>query len=91
MAACAKEAIIKDEETGWIKVNSMKCVGCKDCIFACPLSLPKFDEERRAVFVCDFCDGEPVCAKYCSPRALRIVSRAEAWELNKKAYTKKGA
>lgn len=86
VAACAKEAVTKDEETGWVKVNPMKCVGCKDCIFACPLSLPRFDEKGKIVFICDFCDGDPVCAKYCSSQALRVVSRAEAWKFNKRTY-----
>ena len=88
VAACTKEAMVKDRGTGWVKINPMKCVGCKDCIFACPLSLPWFDEKRRVAFLCDFCDGESVCAKYCSPRALRVVSRAEAWEFNEKIHTK---
>jgi len=43
MAACLSEAIYKDE-LGIVKINKVKCVGCKGCHCACPLSVPFFDD-----------------------------------------------
>jgi len=87
-ASCPEDAITKDEGTGWVMLNSMKCIGCKSCILACPLSCPWFDEEHHIAAKCDFCDGDPVCAKYCSPQAIRVGTRAEALEINRRQYQK---
>ena len=89
-ASCPVEAIVRDEETGWVKINPMRCIGCKSCIIACPLSIPWFDEDHRVAMKCDFCDpardGKPICAEFCSPRALEVVTRACAWGFQKKRY-----
>jgi len=89
-ASCPVEAIVKEEKTGWVKINPMKCIGCKNCIFACPLSVPWFDEDRRVASKCDFCDpvrgGNPICAEYCSPKALEVVTRTKAWSFNEQRY-----
>ena len=89
-ASCPEDAIVKDEEKGWVTINPMKCIGCKSCVFTCPLSCPWFDEDRRVAAKCDFCDGEPVCAEYCSPGAIRVGTRAEALEFNRKRYGEVG-
>jgi Fe-S-cluster-containing hydrogenase component 2 len=48
-----------------------------------------FDSDRRTVFKCDLCDGDPQCVRYCFPGALTYVperrqgnsrSRAAAWQ-----------
>lgn len=85
-AACPEDAIVEEEGTGWVTINPMKCTGCKSCTFACPLSCPWFDEEHHIAAKCDFCDGEPVCAEYCSPGAIRVGTRAEALEFNRQRY-----
>jgi len=86
VAACPSEALSKDEETGWVRINPLKCIGCKTCVYICPLSAPWFDEDLNVAVKCDFCDGDPMCAKYCSPGAIRVVSRVEAVEFAKKLY-----
>ncbi|MBS7639433.1 MAG: 4Fe-4S dicluster domain-containing protein [Candidatus Bathyarchaeia archaeon] len=86
VAACPKEAAMKDEETGLVKINPMRCIGCKTCTVACPLSVPWFNQDYRVAMKCDFCNGDPQCAKFCSPQAIRIASRKEAWEFNRMRY-----
>ena len=86
VAACPSEAAIKDEETGLVRINPMRCIGCKTCTFACPLSVPWFNADYKISMKCDFCDGDPQCAKFCSPQAIRVATRQEAWEFNKKHY-----
>jgi len=75
LAACPVDAITKNLETGLVRINPMKCIGCKSCILACPLKVIWFDERNLAAMKCDFCDGDPLCVKYCSPAALLVVER----------------
>jgi Fe-S-cluster-containing dehydrogenase component len=84
--ACPVDAIRKDERTGIVKIDPIKCIGCQLCNFICPLSAPWFDEERRVSVKCDLCDGNPECVKFCSPQALRFITRDEAKRLLKEIY-----
>lgn len=88
VASCPSEAALKDEETGLVKINPVRCIGCKTCTITCPLSVPWFDADYRVAMKCDFCDGDPQCAKFCSPQAIRVVTRKEAWEFNERHYVK---
>ncbi|PCN50495.1 4Fe-4S ferredoxin, partial [Candidatus Geothermarchaeota archaeon ex4572_27] len=78
-------AIWKDE-AGIVRINRLKCIGCKSCNYACPLSAPIFIEELRASSKCDLCDGDPECVKFCSSGALRAYPREEALNLRSKIY-----
>ncbi len=44
---CAAGAISKDEETGFVLIDNDKCLGCKNCHYACPFweGVPRFREE----------------------------------------------
>ncbi len=86
VSACPQEAITKDDETGIVTINHMKCIGCQTCVTICPLSVPWYDEERRVAFKCDFCGGDPKCARFCSPGATRVVSRRTALETLDRIY-----
>ncbi len=86
VAACPSEAAVKIEDTGLVRINPMKCIGCKTCTFACPLSVPWFNPDYRISMKCDFCDGDPQCAKFCSPQAIRVTTRKEASQFNKAHY-----
>jgi len=88
VASCPSEAIVKDEETGWVKINPARCIGCKTCTYACPLSAPWFNADRRVAMKCDFCDGNPQCAMVCSPQAIYVTTRKKAKEFNAKTYVK---
>ncbi len=85
MAACQSGAIWKDD-LGIVRINRVKCVGCKSCNYACPLSVPVFDELRRVSGKCDLCDGDPECVKFCSSGALRAYPKDTALELRSKIY-----
>ena len=71
---------------GWVLINHLKCIGCRMCVYVCPLSAPFFDEKHRVAMKCDLCDGDPECVKHCSSRALKLVSREEALRMNDKLY-----
>jgi carbon-monoxide dehydrogenase iron sulfur subunit len=84
LAACPTEAISKDEETGWVTINQNVCIGCRSCNVMCPISIPWKNEERKASFKCDFCEGDPKCAKFCPTGAISVRTRKEAKEALKK-------
>lgn len=86
VAACPSEAAVKDKETGLVRINSMKCIGCKTCTFSCPLSAPWFNSDHKVSVKCDFCNGDPQCAKFCSPQAIQVTTRKIARDFNKKHY-----
>ena len=88
-AACPAEpkAITKDPDSGIVKIDKLRCIGCRSCIYACPNSIPFFDETYDTCVKCDFCNGDPICAKYCSTGALRVVSREEAKEIVEVLFT----
>jgi Fe-S-cluster-containing dehydrogenase component len=75
---CPSNAIFKDNQTGAVQIDSMKCVGCKNCIISCPISAIWFDQTRATPIKCDLCDGDPKCVKFCITHALTLVPRAEA-------------
>ena len=81
-AACPTEpkAIMKDSDSGIVTIDRMRCIGCKSCNFACPIAIPIFEKVLGISNKCNFCDGDPRCAKYCSTGALMVVSRKEAQE-----------
>jgi len=83
LASCPVEAITKDIDTGWVKINSIKCILCKSCIYSCPISHPWFIEDYKKMVKCDFCDGDPYCAKFCPTEAIKVVTRKEAYEFIK--------
>jgi len=83
--ACPTEpkAIMKDPDRGYVTIDQMRCIGCKSCNFACPLAVPVFEQSLGISNKCNFCDGAPRCAEYCSTGALQVMSRREAkniWE-----------
>jgi carbon-monoxide dehydrogenase iron sulfur subunit len=38
----------------------------------------QIDTKKGKVLKCDLCGGEPVCAKFCDPKALQFVKATTA-------------
>ena len=56
-------------------VNEEECIGCGECIKACPLDpvRVKMHPTREVAMNCDLCRGRadgPICVKYCTMNAL---------------------
>ena len=78
-------AIFKREEDGIVLINQDFCIGCKQCIHACPYGAPQFNSVTEKVEKCTFCvhrlyDGngertgfEPSCVTSCVGNALHLV------------------
>lgn len=91
-AACVKvcpSSALHYTEFGTVGLNSALCIGCKECISACPFSIPKYNPATDKILKCDLCydrlrDGEvPACVKSCPTGALTIGKKDV---MIKKAY-----
>lgn len=70
VTVCPVGAAFKNQETGLVIIDEQKCIGCYQCIQACPFSHANFNQVRGVAFKCDQCAGEPQCVKYCWTGAL---------------------
>jgi len=75
VAACPRDALTQSEETGVILVDEDKCNGCGWCIEACDYGAIMLHPDKKVVFTCDLCDGQPKCVEWCPEEALDFVSR----------------
>lgn len=72
---CSADAISKDSETGIVRIDSERCVGCERCRWACPFGEEIIRMRDRVAVKCDLCDGKPACVAVCLPKALQYVMR----------------
>ena len=56
-----------------LKVDPMKCTGCRVCIRKCPYASPSMYPGEKFVIICDLCGGNPRCVAACEPKALGFV------------------
>ncbi len=73
MAVCPVKAISRDEDLNRLMVNYDVCIGCRMCVAACPFGAMGFNPDSRKVYKCDFCDGDPQCARFCETKAVEYV------------------
>ena len=73
--ACLTGALTSDSETGLVKVDEERCVGCWTCLLVCPLGAIRQDIAKNKVLKCDLCRGEdiPACVANCPNEALIYV------------------
>lgn len=56
---------------GTIVTNTETCIGCKACLYICPVSSPTQHPLTGQSMTCDMCEGEPDgprCVKACSDK-----------------------
>lgn len=85
--ACPVEAITKTAE-GIVLIDDALCIGCGECIEACPFGAMQFDENRGTAVKCDLCvhrlrEGmAPACSSVCGTQCIawggaqKLVDRA---------------
>jgi len=93
-AACVKvcpSGALHHTDFGTVGLNSSLCIGCKECVSACPFDVPRYNRETDRIYKCDLCysrlrGGEsPACVKSCLTGALDIGPKDK---MLKKAYAK---
>jgi Fe-S-cluster-containing dehydrogenase component len=73
---CPVMAILITPEGVVQQAEPSRCIGCRNCVYACPFGVPKFDVEARLMKKCNLCydrtvqDLKPWCAQACPTQAL---------------------
>ena len=73
-----RKALFRDEVFHIIQVDLDRCIGCKKCSTACReksggVIFPN-NETGTPERMCQLCDGDPQCVKYCPYGALQYLS-----------------
>jgi Fe-S-cluster-containing dehydrogenase component len=76
VSVCPADAIKIDPEGVVLSAASERCIGCGNCVLACPFGVPKVDAVRELMMKCDLCYDrtavglKPMCATVCPSGAL---------------------
>ena len=84
---CPTEALRWHAETGAVELLVERCIACDECVEICPTQvIVRSDEGIRLAtgdtldwypIVCDLCDGEPECTRFCPTGAIFVDERKE--------------
>ncbi len=78
VAACPAGAMKKRPGDGIVYVDPLLCIGCKNCISACPWGSVQWDPEKHQAIKCDFCMDridqglKPACVTVCPSHCLEF-------------------
>ncbi len=89
-AACVKvcpSGALYYSDLGTVGIIKERCIGCKECVAACPFEIPRYDSVTDKVYKCDLClsriraDLPPACVKACPTGALTFGDKEEMLKL----------
>jgi formate dehydrogenase iron-sulfur subunit len=89
-AACVKvcpSAALHYTEYGTVGIHHERCIGCKECVTACPFDIPRYDGATDKIYKCDLCLSriqaalEPACVKACPTGALKFGDKSDMLKL----------
>ncbi len=73
---CPVDAIKQDARGIVLSALTDRCIYCRNCVYACPFGIPKYQAKQALMIKCDQCydrtsqDKKPWCATVCPTRAL---------------------
>jgi Fe-S-cluster-containing dehydrogenase component len=73
---CPALAILITDEGVVQQADPSRCIGCRNCVYACPFGVPKFDVDARLMKKCNLCYDrtvqglQPWCAQACPTQAI---------------------
>jgi len=80
---CPADAI-KQSPDGVVQSSlKARCIGCSNCVLACPFGVPKYHADVDQMMKCDMCydrtstGRRPMCATVCPSGALAFTTIAE--------------
>jgi Fe-S-cluster-containing hydrogenase component 2 len=59
------------------------------CVQACPFGNSVWDELTHKILKCDYCGGDPACAKFCPTHAIDWIDDVVATRTRKRAFAEK--
>lgn len=75
-AVCPADAIKRTPDGVVQSALKPRCIGCTNCVYACPFGVPKYDAKPDMMMKCDMCYDrtsvglKPMCATVCPSEAL---------------------
>jgi Fe-S-cluster-containing dehydrogenase component len=84
---CPADAIKKGEDGIVRSALKARCVGCSNCVLACPFGVPKMHSDFDLMMKCDLCydrtsvGKRPLCATVCPSGALFFGTAEEVRKL----------
>jgi Fe-S-cluster-containing dehydrogenase component len=75
-AVCPADAIKKTPDGVVQSSLKPRCIGCTNCVYACPFGVPKYEVAINQMLKCDMCydrtsvGKKPMCATVCPSGAL---------------------
>jgi len=73
---CPTGAVYRDRAVPVVRINEAECIGCWECVKACPFGAAAWDDDKDVAIMCDLCGGEPACVASCIYGALRFEPEA---------------
>ncbi|MBL0213413.1 MAG: 4Fe-4S binding protein [Myxococcales bacterium] len=80
---CPADAIKRTGDGVVQSAGKPRCIGCGNCVVACPFGVPELYIERAVMMKCDMCydrtsvGKKPMCATVCPSQALFFGTRDE--------------
>lgn len=80
---CPADAIKVSEDGVVRSALKPRCIGCSNCVLACPFGIPKVIPEYEQMMKCDMCydrtsvGKRPMCATVCPSQALSYLKPDE--------------
>lgn len=78
-AVCPSEAIGKRSD-GIVLIDYDRCIGCEECVEACPFGAMAYNPDQEMASKCDLClhrleqNIEPSCVAYCQGHAISLIT-----------------
>ncbi|HLK13460.1 MAG TPA: 4Fe-4S dicluster domain-containing protein [Fimbriimonadaceae bacterium] len=75
-AVCPADAIKRTPDGVVQSSLKPRCIGCTNCVYACPFGVPKYEADVDQMMKCDMCydrtsvGKKPMCATVCPSGAL---------------------
>ena len=80
---CPADAIKRTADGVVQTARKPRCIGCGNCVMACPFGVPELKLERQIMMKCDMCydrtsvGKKPMCATVCPSQALFFGTREQ--------------
>lgn len=94
MKVCPTGAIQKRDKDGIVFIKPSLCIGCKQCISACPWGVPQWNPETGKAVKCDYCKDrvdkglKPACVTGCLTQCLYFGPVGQASDLLRKRHAR---
>ena len=90
-SVCPTEGITRqDEQAVPVLLDQERCIGCRQCMLACPFGVIEMSRDGKAMIKCDLCiertaaGQEPACVASCPTKALAFEELTDVLKQRRK-------